>query len=208
MISLRRVFINRRKGAAIPPLRLFIAAEISDGLRNRIADATETVRSELEPAVRWLPPANYHITLNFLGDVPDAELPNLEKLMTGVASGLSAVEVQAGGSGCFPTCRRPRVIYVGIEDPAAALSGWHKALGDAVHRLLGIPGEEKPFRGHITVGYARDRRPGDREQVQEAVRRIGELAPTGPEELTKIVLFRSTLGPGGAVHEPLITCRL
>lgn len=142
-----------------------------------------------------------------MGDLSDTEVPNLEKVMTGVATGLSGVEVRAGGSGCFPTCRRPRVIYVGIDD-AAGVSVWHEALEEALHHSLGLPKEKKPFRPHITLGYSRDRRPGDREQVQNAVRRLDELVSVDSEELTKIVLFRSSLEPGGAVHEPLATYRL
>ncbi|MFP4431767.1 MAG: RNA 2',3'-cyclic phosphodiesterase, partial [Spirochaetaceae bacterium] len=169
-----------------------------------MAAATETVKSELSPPVKWLPPENYHITLRFLGDTPQTALPGIEALLRGIGETLSGVEVQAGGAGCFPTCRRPRVIYIGVEDPGSGLSLWHEALEDALLQELGLPKEQKPFRPHVTAGYSRDHRPGDREKVQEAVERLGALTPVRPEELQKIVLFRSNLGPKGALHEPLV----
>lgn len=80
-------------------LRLFIAAELSEALRLRIADAVESIKKESAPPAKWLPADNYHITLRFLGDTPEEQLPTLQQLVQSAAGELSAVTVKAGGAG-------------------------------------------------------------------------------------------------------------
>lgn len=112
------------------------------------------------------------------------------------------------GAGCFPTCRRPRVIYAAVEDGGAALETWYQAVEQVLLEDLGITKEDRRFRPHVTVAYARDRRPGDRERVREAVERLSRALPEAPERISRIVVFRSDLGSKGALHEPLVVCEL
>ena len=189
-------------------LRLFIAAELSEALRNRIVDAVDTIKRESATPVKWLTQDNYHITLRFLGDTPEDRLPALERLVRSAAEELSPAFVKAGGAGCFPTCKRPRVLYVAIDDPEGRLSEWHRFLESSLDRDLGLEPEDRSFRPHITVAYARERKRGDRELVQAAVGRLGALVVEEPEQLSRIVLFQSELGPRGAVHRPICSAQL
>ncbi len=146
--------------------------------------------------------------MRFLGDTPETALPGIEALLHRIGESLSGVEVRAGGAGCFPTCRRPRVVYAAVEDRSAALETWHQAVEKGLLEELGLAKDDRPFRPHITVAYARDRRPGDRERVQESVERLSEALPEAPERLNRIVLFQSDLGPQGALHRPVYTVEL
>jgi 2'-5' RNA ligase len=189
-------------------LRLFLAAELSEALRRRIATAIDTIKGEGVPPVKWLPQDNYHITLRFLGDTAEDQLPALERLVSSAAGELLSASVRAGDAGCFPSCKRPRVLYVAVEDAPGRLTEWQRFLESALEKDLGLPPEDRPFRPHITAGYARERKKGDRELVQAAVGRLGQLVTVEPEELSKIVLFQSELGPKGAVHTPIYSVEL
>lgn len=95
-----------------------------------------------------------------------------------------------------------------MEDAPGRLSEWQRFLEGGLERELGLAPEGRPFRPHVTAAYARDRKPGDRQLVQAAVERLGDLVPAEAETLSRIVLFKSELAPQGAVHTPICSVEL
>lgn len=125
-----------------------------------------------------------HVTLRFWGEVEDIE--PVVALCSAVAARFPPPEVTLRGGGAFPSPKRPRVLWLGVE---GAL--------DAVAAALG----NEDFVGHLTVGRPRQRRAV---REAEALAALGEVARFSAVEL---VLFRSDPGGrAGAIHTPVGAC--
>jgi 2'-5' RNA ligase len=182
-------------------VRTFIALELSEGLKEGILTLGRNLETRGVRA-SWAAPSTMHLTLRFLGDVEEGRLPEVIQGVGRAASNAPEFWFETGGIGAFPSPRRPRVIWVGVEpnDELFDLQG-------AIERELstsGFPRERRPYRPHLTVGRIRDRA-GPRDLT-------GVLASLeGPHEavhVRDVLVMKSTLKPSGAVHETLATLPL
>jgi 2'-5' RNA ligase len=178
-------------------VRCFVAVDVPGEVRTRVAALTERLRQSAPRAdVRWSV-ENVHLTLKFLGEVPDARVPDVARGLEAVAARHARLMVEAAGTGGFPSASRPRVVYVGIRGQVDALARLAAAVDGALE-TLGFSGERRPFRAHLTVGRVRSPRGG--EGLAGALRAAaGETA--GTWTLDEVLLYRSRLRPRGAVHE-------
>jgi 2'-5' RNA ligase len=171
-------------------LRLFIAVDLPPVL----AAAVQALCQGL-PAARWSKPAQLHLTLRFLGDTPEDELPRLRAQLLTVAR--PPFELGVRGVGAFPRQRRPaRVLWAGVA-PAEPLV----ALKAAIDGAIGPDPEEaeRGFSPHLTLARFRDD-PGPA-LTGYLERHAGFDGGAWPVEVFH--LYRSTLGRDGAVHEIL-----
>ena len=175
-------------------IRTFIAIPLSETIRRTIAQVQRELAESL-PDIRWVRPEIIHLTLAFLGDVSQESLDKIGNSMLSIGQSFAPFEVRIGDLGAFPSRSRPKVIWIGVECCAplmelqAALAG---TLAD-----LGLPGEDRPYTPHLTLGRSRRRDP--------AAGRILEARadlPIGSLTVDRMVLFESRLQPGGAVHLP------
>lgn len=197
---------NSRAGAAwsrsrgVAPRRLFVALEPPEPVRRRIAAVAEELRRAAgrADAVRWVPPENVHLTLQFLGAVPEERLPAVEAALRAAAADGGPLSLSLRGAGGFPNARRPRVVWAGVEGDVAPLAALVAGLGARLAKL-GFPPEDRPFSPHLTLGRARDGRgaPGLAGALAHAA---GEATPWRVSEL---VLFESHLSPRGPRYEAL-----
>lgn len=174
-------------------MRLFLACEIPAPVRRRIAEASRALAGGYR-GWRWVAEDALHVTLRFLGEVEPSRLPQLGPRFRAGCGGHPSIEVRFSGVGVFPTGGRPRILFARIDEPLggdrlAALA----ADLEAGARALGFEPEERPFRSHLTLARAaRDARPSA--PPPDAV---GDL---GTVRFDRVVLFESTLLPGGARH--------
>ena len=186
-------------------LRLFVALDPPEPVRRRIAamqvEMRRTLRSPAsgEGPVRWVPPENVHLTLQFLGAVPEERLEALRAAIAAAAAGGRPLTLEVKGAGGFPSARRPRVLWVGVAgeiEPLAVLAA------DLGRRLapLGFPPDERPLSPHLTVGRAREGRgaPGLGGALAQFASQEGV-----PWRADALLLFRSHLAPSGARYEAL-----
>lgn len=142
---------------------------------------------------------NVHLTLQFLGAVPEERLVPLRSALTSAAGEGRPLALEVKGAGGFPSARRPRVVWVGVGGEVEALAGLAAAVG---RRLapLGFPPEDRPFSPHLTLGRAREGRgaPG----LGGALAQVAGMEGA-PWRATELVLYRSHLSPAGARYEPL-----
>jgi 2'-5' RNA ligase len=171
-------------------LRAFIALEIEAGMRERIASVMADLKRGI-PDARWAPREQLHLTLRFLGDVSREALARMEPALGRAAADCPAAEAKVAGLGMFPERGSPRVLWLGIDLPAAALDLQTACETAAV--AAGLPRESRPFKPHLTL--ARWRGP--------ARRPLLPAADLGPTRLARLILFRSELKPPGAVHTAL-----
>ena len=127
-------------------MRLFVALDIDEGIRQRLARFVEGVRG-FAPEARWLNPQSLHVTLKFIGEWPDDDVRQVHDSLSKIRS--EAVEVQFRGYGFFPTERAARVFWVGILGgvPLPKLA----AEVDHVLSGIGIEKEQRAFSPHLTL---------------------------------------------------------
>lgn len=174
-------------------LRLFIAVPIPQGMREALEGLQASWKARTQ-GVRWVRPEGLHITLKFLGNVPEERLQAIKEAMETALSGLAPFEVRVKGVGAFPSLRNPRVLWVGVEDEEGKLKGVFKALEKALQKL-GFPREERPFSPHLTLGRVKGR--GDFSFLE------GSGFDFGPLLVKEVILFKSDLKPEGAEYTPL-----
>ncbi len=186
------------------PRRLFVALEPPEAVRRRIAAAAERIRRAAGSAageVRWVPDENVHLTIQFLGAVPEERVEAVGAAIAAAAAAAGArpIPLEVKGAGGFPNSRRPRVVWLGIAGEVDALAALAADLGKRL-TPLGFAPEARPFAAHLTLGRARDSRgaPG----------LGGALAAAAEEEgiawrAAELVLFESHLSPRGPRYEPV-----
>jgi 2'-5' RNA ligase len=185
-------------------LRSFIAVKIPVKIQSTIAHNTASLQKDLpKPLVRWVASQNLHLTLKFLGDVSPA---NLERLAEGLKAEAAAHEpfpMSVGGLGAFPTPRRARVIWIGLQSPPA-FAALQRGVEAAAARL-GYAAEERPFSPHLTIGrVGQNVSTADLQRIRTALEAttVGAL---GTVQVDAIQIFKSDLQPGGAVYTNLYT---
>jgi 2'-5' RNA ligase len=127
-------------------MRVFIALDIEDSIRGRIARYVEGLQG-FAPDARWVRPESMHVTLKFIGEKSEKAVGEIKQALEAIEA--STVEIQFRGYGFFPTAKAPRVFWIGIEagPQLAALA----AKVDEKMASLGIPKEEHVFSPHLTL---------------------------------------------------------
>jgi RNA 2',3'-cyclic 3'-phosphodiesterase len=188
-------------------VRTFIAIDLSDAMRERIADVEDQLKVKCSAIpIRWVPVENIHLTLVFLGDISVLNLALLEDALQIELNGYSSFEINVGQIGAFPSNQRPRVIWVGVEAPKELFEIQAK-IENRLHHL-GYPREDRHFSPHLTIGrMARGGSPRDLKTTSHVLHslRIGFI---GNELVQEICLFKSDLKPTGALYSRLATVKL
>ncbi|NOY97900.1 MAG: RNA 2',3'-cyclic phosphodiesterase [Chloroflexi bacterium] len=188
-------------------LRTFIAIEIPSEIQNAIHQNTAGLRQTLDRSlVRWVPVQNIHMTLKFLGNVSAANLETLDRMLITEASLHQPFTIQVGGLGVFPSPRRPRVIWIGIEAPETLTSLQHSIESAAAR--IGYEAESRPFSAHLTIGRVNQRAPGaELQRVRTAIEDT-QIPSLGTVKVDAVYIFRSDLKPSGAVYTRLYEAHL
>ena len=186
-------------------LRLFIAVELSNETVTHARKIIE--RLQLTQAEgRWVDVGNLHLTLQFLGDVGELEIPDICRSMDEVGTALPPFDVEVGGVGAFPDMDTPRTLWLGIRRGAEDLVALHQQL-DARLTPLGYRGEDRKYRPHLTLGRLRDNYP---EVLQALATELEAMSAqhAGVTDVCDITLFSSEPGRKGPTYEVLHTAEL
>jgi 2'-5' RNA ligase len=180
--------------------RCFVAVPIGEELRTIVAAAVAELRAAPEAdAWRWADPQGWHVTLAFMGATDPASVPRLSQALASLAASEAGFTRDGGGLGAFPSRARARVMWYGIADPDGRL----RRLAAEVQAAVGLPSDAR-FRGHLTLGRARDRVGTDASALLDGV----EAAPSSRLNVDRLVLYRSHLGRGPARYEALSSAPL
>ena len=176
--------------------RVFIAIDLPRHICKRIADHIDGLRSAL-PDVRasWSREDSLHLTLKFLGDIPVTNVEPLSAAASIAASKVEPFEIAVEGCGAFPSEGKPRVLWIGIEDPSCQLALLNRELEDECANA-GFPREPRPFHPHLTL--ARIRKPHDSRHLAAVHKEMG-FAP-GVVRASELSVIRSELRSEGSRH--------
>ena len=186
-------------------MRCFVAIDLPPAVRAALEDECERLRAVAPRAdVRWVRVAGMHLTLKFLGEVPEEMLAGIRNALSAAAAATPPMVLACTGLGVFPGSSKPRVVWAGITEGLQDLGRLAAAVERAVEPF-GFAPERRPFRGHVTL--ARVRSPRGVRPLARAVEVAG-CAPFGSWSASHVVLYRSRLHPTGAVYEALATLPL
>jgi RNA 2',3'-cyclic 3'-phosphodiesterase len=186
-----------------PRARLFVALDIPDAIRSGISDWGR--RSLRDPALRQLGAESLHITLAFLGYLPEKEIERLAAIVAG--SGAAAPSIRLGDPVAKPSLSRARVFALPAESPET-VSLQAELQEKLVAARLYKP-EKRPFWPHLTVARVRPEGRGDKRP-----RRVSKPPGALPRGLrrpfvgVRVTLYRSNLRPQGAEYVPLAQVEL
>jgi len=188
-------------------IRAFIAIEIPAAIHEQLDKITRDLQAQTKTrAIHWVGAKNIHLTLKFLGEVSSTNLELLTKILTGEVAKHPRFEIHVGGLGAFPTIRRPRVIWIGIEAPPR-LNALQKGIEAETLRLGYVP-EEREFSSHLTLARISHNASPDEIRHTSDVLANYKVGSLGTFKVDTVRLFKSDLLPGGAVYTPLFTTSL
>lgn len=180
------------------PLRLFVAVDVPGEVRAALSDAVRPLRERF-PRARWVPPDNWHVTLKFLGRTWPRLLGWVEESIADTAATRGSFDVALSELGSFPSARRARVLWAGLEDSVGGLADLAATLDRALAKEF--EPEKREFAAHLTI--ARSDPPialGD-----ELTRVEG---PRLSFTVDRLVLYRSHLRRPAPRYEPVVECLL
>jgi 2'-5' RNA ligase len=184
-------------------VRSFIAIELPESIQVSIREFLDQLQSDLKSLpIRWVPVQNIHLTLKFLGDVPQDQIDSILDRLVQVARNFLPFDVYVQGFGCFPQPRKPRVLWLGLVESRDQLNRLQRDI-DTELQSLGFEPESRRFHPHLTLGRVKNlARSDDTSAIArhlEDVKRpeLGHFTPKG------IHLIRSDLTPKGAVYRSL-----
>lgn len=178
-------------------MRVFVAINSSEEERVRLAAATSPLRQAGYP-IRWVPTENIHLTLKFLGEVPQERVSEVSSAVDAAAAGIGPFDMTLQGAGAFPSPRRPNVVWVGIK-ANEQLAGLQAKI-EAALESIGFPREDRRFSPHLTIGRAKRKgaRPPEFQGFEDALAR---LSYEDTFRVSAVDVMMSHLMPGGAVYE-------
>jgi len=186
-----------------PRARLFVALDLPDALRDGIVAWGE---QELrDPALRVVPRESLHITLAFLGYVPEKEIGRLGEIVAGLEGAAPTIEL--GDPVAKPSPRRPRLFALPAVSPDAV--GLQAGLRDSLVAERLYEPEKRPFWPHVTVARVRSEGRGSKRPRQP--KEQPQKLPRGllrPARCVRVTLYRSELQPQGARYAPLAQVEL
>ena len=180
-------------------IRTFIAVEMDPAIRRAAKGLIEKFRAA-GADVGWVAPEKMHLTLKFLGDVRETDVPLVCEAVGEAVAGAAPFELDVRGAGAFPNLSRPRVIWLGSGEGEQAMAGLADRI-EAVLESLGFAREARRFHAHLTLGRVRRGGPA----ISALARMVQEHAEVeiGRTSVEEVVVFSSQLKPTGAVYEAL-----
>ena len=187
-------------------LRAFIAVELPIEIRQAACTATSKLRKEIGELVRWVPLENMHLTLKFLGDVAPSNMDMLSQMLRAETELFNCFDLGLNGLGSFPSPKRPRVIYIGIQAPAA-LESLYRGI-ESASRRLGYESEERGFSPHLTLGRVKQNVTATEQQMIRRALEQTKIDSLGTARVDSVQLFKSDLKPTGSVYTQLYSAPL
>lgn len=168
--------------------RLFVAVELPDDLRGRVNSLAKELPDE---GVKAVEKDNIHLTLKFLGDIPEDKIPEIQERLAKV--NFKSFSCTVSGVGVFPSPDYIRVVWAGIK-----CEEMPKLAAEVENALEGIGKKEtRPFSSHVTI--ARVKRKIDANDFLEKHKEdnLGEF------QVSDFVLMQSELSRQGPTYTVL-----
>ena len=184
-------------------LRAFIAVEITSEIRKELIRLQSELKKSLKGNISWVEPENIHLTLRFLGQISDAQLEEIKKIVDETAKKIKRFNMDLGVIGAFPDISNPRIVWVGINYGFNQLNEINAELEDRLE-IINFAVGEKYFHPHLTI--ARVKSIDGENSLDEITQKIHPKQL--PETVDKLIIFQSEITPQGANYTELFEAHL
>ncbi|MCA9832149.1 MAG: RNA 2',3'-cyclic phosphodiesterase [Dehalococcoidia bacterium] len=184
-------------------LRLFIACEVPDDVKEGISNVVDQLKSRSGADVRYIRPDGVHVTLKFLGEVPVKKLPAVKLALQEAVVGHQPFELELSTIGTFGGREGLRIMWVGVAGDVLRLEALVRAVNAAL-AVVGFEPERRPFRPHLTLGRVRDE-VGTRRRAEIEVAVGKTVVPPVAWRTSQVSLMRSRITSQGAFYDVLAT---
>lgn len=177
--------------------RIFIAVKVNPGDELlRMFSSLKTIPGA--ESIKWVDPANLHLTLAFLGDTDEKKIAVIKNMLCNTCSGFGEFDFNLTGTGVFKNFRDPRVLWVGIRS-AERLIQLNKNIAEGL-KLNGFEIEEREFKPHLTLGRVKSLRDtGNLKILLESYRDVQFQIV----QVSEVILYESILMQTGPIYKPL-----
>lgn len=178
-------------------IRCFLAVDLDPKVSASICQTIARLK-QVMPSLRWVPPANFHLTIKFLGAIEQSQIDPLAVALDEQLRPFPRFSINAKGLGVFPDLRRPRILWVGLTGTQLLTL---VARVESALQALGFVAEKRPFTPHLTIARWRQfDRPS--QALSEALAHWRDCE-FGETTIDKVVLYQSVLRPAGATYQTL-----
>ena len=195
---------HKRMGERI---RLFVAVGLPDSVKTELGSLIQALKAADVDGVRPVRPEGIHLTLKFLGDVDGNRVDAIVEALSSAAAGHSPFRLGLGEPGAFPSLRKPRVLWVGVDGDMEALASLQSDVEGALE-TVGFARDSQAYSPHLTLARIH------RGAQPSSARRAADILSTATIQrgaeipVECISLMRTELHPDGAIHQRLVSMPL
>lgn len=178
------------------PKRLFVGARVSVQTANALAHCAEQLARRARDAnidIKWVAPANYHVTLKFLGWAQPEVIEALDDQLAAAVAGLAPFKLRTARLGAFPSLDKASVLWAGIDEPTGALAALAATI-EVAATGIGFAAEPRTFHPHVTLGRTRETR-----SLKDVVLPMSEQM-FSDTRIEGVTLFESETKSSGSVY--------
>jgi 2'-5' RNA ligase len=185
-------------------MRAFLAIDLPENIRAALSRKQAELRDSLakmNPAqskphteIRWTKPEAIHLTLKFIGEIPDTRVIQVVEFLSTFKT-FESFPVEVKGFGFFPCASRPQVFWAGVEAPPA-LAQLAREIEEGMEKF-GFAPEPRNYNAHLTLARFKNLRP--RPEFRSLVETQSQIS-IGRFEAREFFLFESKLSPRGAEY--------
>ncbi len=183
-------------------VRAFIGIDIDEAVRHKLVAAQEQLQAT-GAQLKLVEPPNIHVTMKFLGEVPEDKIGAIAEALKRAAAGTGQFDIRVKGIGVFPNLRYIRVVWAGVAEGRDEVIGLYQKIDREVQPLGFRP--ERDFVPHMTV--ARVKTPKQKERLAAFVKEMND-AEFGVTRAQAVELKQSTLTPKGPIYSTLARIEL
>jgi 2'-5' RNA ligase len=185
-------------------IRAFIAIKVPEEIQEKLKGIQEKLKQS-ETQVSWVKPGNIHLTLKFLGDITETQIPDIITSLKESVKAVSPFQLQVGYAGAFPNVRFPRVVWIGVtDDEDKSLKTFHDDLETRLVQL-GFKKEGGRFQPHLTLGRVRSQK--NRSNLLRAIESMVNIW-VGEIPVDAVYLIRSELKPTGSEYTDIAEVKI
>ncbi len=184
-------------------MRSFIAIAVPESVLMSCQDIMVQLRN-LNPQGRFAKTQSIHLTLQFLGNVEEEQIPGITEILEQAGKGVTPFDLEVGRLGVFPHLTHPGVVWIGVE-PVDPLTTLQSKIQQGLEPL-GFPKENRDFHPHLTLLRLKSRK--NLRQLAQYIDTEGPGLRAGVIQIEQIHLYQSILKPQGAEYRKLFTARL
>jgi len=177
-------------------MRCFIAIELPTEVKHGMERVQEVLRRSRSVDASWTRPEGMHLTLKFLGEVPETRASEINGALSSGLATAERLRLAGSGVGAFPDPKNARVVWIGVSGGTVRLISLQSAV-EAALAAIGFEREKRAFSPHLTLGRIKHIR--SREAWLEALESVSTSSlPSFAVE--KVSMMKSELRPTGAVY--------